>query len=266
MHFKLDIAYFSGHSGYMEILFLGVGEACDERCPNTSLHIVTGKGSRFLLDCGFTTPHRYFAYCADANELDCVWISHFHGDHFFGIPLLLLRFWEMGRGKSLFVAGPSGVKEKVEAAMELAYPAFMPRLQYDVDFLEIEPGTEWHVNGADWRTAENIHSERSLALRIDDGEHSLFYSGDGRFTRETLSLAKGCDLAVHEAFWLKKEVVNHGNIVSCLEFADKAAVKHLAVVHVQRNCRRDERNEILQLMRSSPVSACMPESGEIITL
>ena len=111
----------------MEIQFLGVGEACDEEHPNTSLLVTTSKGGSFLLDCGFTTPHIYFGLHRQVDELDAVWISHFHGDHFFGIPLLLLRFWEMGREKRLIIAGQDGVKEKVHSAMELAYPGFIDK-------------------------------------------------------------------------------------------------------------------------------------------
>ena len=250
----------------MKIHFLGVGEACDERCPNTSLHVTTGKGQRFLIDCGFTTPHLYFGYYREPDELDAVWISHFHGDHFFGIPLLLLRFWEMGRKKKLVIAGQQGTREKVAAAMELAYPGFMTRLMYHLDFAEIEPGHVREIAGTNWSTAENVHSQRSLALCLDDADHRIFYSGDGRPTRETQTLARGCDLIVHEAFWLDKEVENHGNIISCLEFVGKAGVKHLALVHLQRTCRETAKKTVAELVCDSPPYVFLPEPGDLFCL
>ncbi|MCK9295096.1 MAG: MBL fold metallo-hydrolase [Desulfobulbaceae bacterium] len=250
----------------MKVQFLGVGEACDERCPNTSLQVTAGNGQRFLLDCGFTTPHLYFAGSRDPDELDAVWISHFHGDHFFGMPLLLLRFWEMGRTKKLVIAGQRGTREKITAAMELAYPGFLPRLRYHLDFAEIEPGQVREIAGTSWRAAENIHSQRCLALCVADSGHRIFYSGDGRPTRETESLARGCDLIVHEAFRLDEEVENHGSVRGCLEFAGRAGGKHLALVHLQRDSRESARERIADLARDSGLHVFLPEPGDIFSL
>jgi len=250
----------------MEILFLGVGEACDEGHPNTSLHVTTGKGTCFLLDCGFTTPHLYFALHPQADELDAVWISHFHGDHFFGIPLLFVRLWEMGREKPLIIAGQDGVKEKVLSAMELAYPGFMDKLQYRLLFEETDPKQDVKIADTYWRTAENIHSQPSFSVRIDDGKHRLFYSGDGRPTAESQALAKGCDLLVHESFWLDKEVRNHGNVMSSIAFARKAGAPHLAFVHLERNFRKEAKKALRHIIEGESCHVFLPEAGDLFTL
>ena len=74
----------------MEIHFLGVGEACDGNQPNTSILLKTDSretAGPILLDCGFSVPHQYLSFNPPAEELETVWISHFHGDHFLGTPL-----------------------------------------------------------------------------------------------------------------------------------------------------------------------------------
>lgn len=245
---------------------MGVGEACDELFPNTSLHITTADRKRFLLDCGFTTPHIYFSYYEDPDALDGVWISHFHGDHFFGVPLLLLRFWEMGRRKKLFFAGQAGTEEKIVSAMELAYPGFISRLQFSVDFLQIKAELPHDILSTSWTVAENVHSQPCFSLRIDDGRQSVFYSGDGKPTSATISLARGCDLAVHESFLLAEEVANHGSISSCLDFARKAAVKKLALVHLERKVRRLGKENILSKIKNENFQVFLPEPGELICL
>ena len=95
----------------MNVFFVGVGEACDAKHGNTSIHVQTVNDTCLLCDCGFSAAHSYFAFCDDPDQLDMVWNSHFHGDHFFGMPLLLLRFWEMKRSKPLVIAGQAGVEE-----------------------------------------------------------------------------------------------------------------------------------------------------------
>lgn len=250
----------------MEISFLGVGEACDTHQPNTSIHVKTDGDERILLDCGFTVPHNYFALCDAPDELDVVWISHFHGDHFFGIPLLLLRFWEMGRSKPLHICGQSGIREKIVQVMELAYPDFLRRLKFRLEIIELEPESFVKIGSVLWKTAENMHSQRCFSVRIEDGRHSLFYSGDGKPTIKTLALASGCDLIIHEAFWMDKVAPGHGNVKKCLEFAEKAQAKNLALVHVNRDERRHQYNRIVTAIHNVSLHAFLPESGDIFYL
>jgi ribonuclease Z len=253
----------------MEITFLGVGESCDPEHPNTSLLINTvaaGVKRQLLLDCGFTVPHLYFAQCSDPEQLDCLWISHFHGDHFFGVPLLQLRLAEMGRRKPLLILGRQGIRDKMSQALELAYPGFAGKLGYPLEFLEVKPGQAWEMLSLQWQAAANEHSQPALAIRIDNQEKSLFYSGDGRPTRETIALAGGCDLAVQEAFSLEEESGSHGSIRHSLEFARQAGVSRLALVHIERRTRR-RRNEINELLgQATTVQAFLPETGQKLEL
>ncbi len=251
----------------MEVLFLGVGEACDTHYPNTSLLLKTNAGRQVLLDCGFTTPHIFFKYSTVADELDALWISHFHGDHFFGVPLLLLRLWEMKRKKPLAILGPRRIEEIIHQTMELAYPQFLEKLHYSLDFFEIEPGEPLAAIDLTWQTAENDHSQRSLAVRLESLGKAIFYSGDGRPTPATLELARGCDLIVHEAFLLSGDTPGHGNIAGCLDFARQAAAPNLALVHMQRQERPDSFREIFEMLQQDEmIHVFLPEPGESFLL
>jgi len=246
----------------MEVNFLGVGDACDPERFNTSLLVISGSKKHYiLLDCGFTTPHRYFADCSEPNQLDALWISHFHGDHFFGVPLLLLRFWEMGRSKPLLLAGPCGVQEKIEKALALAYPSFLGKLKYALQYRELEDGGAWSAAGFLWQVAAMEHSQPCLALKLSVGGKSLFYSGDGRPTVASASLAKGCTLMVHEAYRVVGQTANHGSLAGCLDLARQAGCEKLAIVHVAYYERGEA--EIQRLLRESGLPlAFLPEPGE----
>lgn len=252
----------------MEIVFLGVGEACDVRHPNSSLLLRNLEdGGSVMLDCGFNVPHQYFQVSEDPDEMKALWISHFHGDHFFGVPLMLLRFWEMARNRPLAILGQTGVKEKVLQALELAYPGFSARLQYELKFMELEPGVCLNKEGLIWRAAENEHSQRSLSVRIDAGKKSLFYSGDGRPTEATVALADKCDLVIHEAFRITGETSGHGTVQGSIDFARRAGAANLALVHVERQDRLHRRQQIEELLQGAKeLHAFLPEPGDIFRL
>ncbi len=248
----------------MQILFLGVGDACDPEHGNTSVHVTTAGQLHVLFDCGFTTPHTYFRDCIDPDQLDILWISHFHGDHFFGTPLLLLRFREMGRTKPLVIAGQSGIAETVSAVMDLAYPRFFSKLTFDLLYREIEPGRGHELNQVDFRTVETDHSQRNLGLLIDDGAHRFYYSGDGRPTGEVVSLVKDCDLVVHEAFRLNDEVRYHGSVAGCLKLAAQSHLKRLALVHLDRSFRRNRGDALAGILAEHPCVTFPVDGSEVV--
>jgi ribonuclease Z len=254
----------------MEITFLGVGEAFDENIPNTSMLVRTdieGKPLSLLLDCGYSVPPRFWRQGLEADTLDCIWISHFHADHAFGLPALLVRFWEEQRKKDLCFLGQKGIESFVLKCLDLAYPNFYPRLDFSLRFEEVEPGEMLMAFGLSWSTAVNDHPQRDLALRLEGEEKSLFYSGDGRATFETRSLAEGADLIVHEAFHLSKDIPGHGTIAECLEMARACRAKRLALVHIQRDIRREKFEEIKELIRSvQDVEVIIPEPGDKIVI
>ena len=252
----------------MKVHFLGVGEACDPERFNTSLLVRSeSKNHYILLDCGFTTPPRYFTDCFDRDQLDALWVSHFHGDHFFGIPLLLLRFWEMGRTKPLLLVGPDGLREKVEMALDLAYPAFGRKLRYGLQYLPVVETVSFEAAGFFWQTAPMDHSLSCLAVRVTSEGKSLLYSGDGRSTEAVADLARGCDLVVHEAYNVSGQTPGHGSLSECLALARQSGCAKMALVHVNRLERERAASELRKLSLPGDVpEVFLPEAGETLTL
>ena len=248
----------------MKVLFLGVGEACDSRHGNCSL-LVHAKDTTLLLDCGFSVPHRFFHYCDDPDCLDNVWISHFHGDHFLGLPLLLLRFWEMGRKRPLQFIGQENLKEKTLAALELAYPGFAEKLSFPLQFTTITPGTTVTINNLHIQAAVSGHSQKNYGLLVDDNKNRLYYSGDGRATEETRKLMHGCDLALHEAFTLRDHIPGHGSVESCLQLMDEENIHRMALLHMERKTRHRER-ETLKKIISGHAGLLLPKEDDVIPL
>lgn len=254
----------------MEVIFLGVGEAFDEELPNTSVLIRYGKGdsaTTFLLDCGFTAPPQFWREEPDVNVLDGIWLSHFHADHCFGLPAMMVRFWEEGRRKELTLLGQKGIDSFTRKCLDLAYPGFYERLTFPLTFIELEPDKRLEIFGLSFQTAENGHSQRDLALRIDGKGESIYYSGDGKPTPEGIALAQGSQLMIHEAFHMESEIPGHGTIKGSIDMAKRCEASNLALVHIQRDVRRQAIDRMHELKKmSEPLNVMIPEPGFRITL
>ena len=249
----------------MEIFFIGVGEACDTAHGNNSSLVTTDSGTRILLDCGFSVPHQYFRTVPDPTELDYIWISHFHGDHFLGLPLLFLRLWEMGRTHPLPIISQKGISDKVRAALEMAYPGFEEKLSFKLEFHVISPKETASFGGLSWSTALTQHSQYNLGLLLSDGSKKIYYSGDGRSNQQVAKLIQGCDIVVHEAFNLIDTFPYHGSITRCLKLADSANVGRIALVHLNHSFRKNEIEQIKQIVAARP-NTLLPVAGDRLTI
>lgn len=255
----------------MRVTFVGVGEAFDEILPNTSLYVeamVLGVRRTVLLDCGFTAGAAFFACPALAAGdrepgPEAVWLSHFHGDHYFGLPYVLARWHEAGRTAPLTVYGGEGGEAKVAAVLDLAYPNLREKLCFTLHFVTVRPGEAFSLVGLPAQTALTGHGAPCLALRLETGRGALYYSGDGAPSEACREMASGSALVVQEAYGLAAGIPGHGSVAAALELAEAAEAGALAVVHVRRELRRERGEEIRRMLADSGTRAFMPEPGTV---
>ena len=80
-------------------------------------------GKRILLEAGPSVLAEMKRHGIEADSLDAIVISHLHGDHFGGIPALLLHAqFVAGRRKPLLLVGPFGLKERLQEVFDLLFP------------------------------------------------------------------------------------------------------------------------------------------------
>ncbi|ACS81437.1 MBL fold metallo-hydrolase [Maridesulfovibrio salexigens] len=216
----------------MKCTFLGVGSAFDAKQTNVSV-LVNAEGRNFLLDCGFNAGHKCIRELQDPSLLDAVWISHFHGDHFFGLPFIFGSCLTAGRSKEIHICGPQGIEGKVVQIIDLAYPTMRAKLGFDVVFHECCPGEEGSVAGFNLRTCAMDHSESAQGLRLECAGKTVFYSGDGSLTEDCLSVGRNVDLGILESYGLDESVKGHSSVAECIEFAHSAEMGKVALVHLE---------------------------------
>src|SRR5262249_26555933 len=94
-----------------------------------------------LLDCGATSLTALRQAGLDPGEIGAVFVSHLHGDHFGGLPFLILDGQFSGRAAPLSIAGPPGTARRLHDAMEIMFPGSATvRRRFDVDVSELTPG------------------------------------------------------------------------------------------------------------------------------
>jgi ribonuclease BN (tRNA processing enzyme) len=99
-----------------EIVFVGTSDAFGAGGRRQSAVFLRAPGGGVLIDCGTTTATGFNHLGIDRNEIDSIVISHFHGDHYGGIPILLLAaLYEDARKQPLRIAGPPGIEQQVRS-------------------------------------------------------------------------------------------------------------------------------------------------------
>ncbi len=253
----------------IEAVFCGVGEAFDENLPNTSVLVRFShqyKSRYILFDCGFTAAPAFWKTASDPLDLDGVWISHLHGDHFLGLPQLLLRFSEHGRDKNLYICGVNGVRKAVTESMELAYPSKIKNLSFKIIFSEVDPSSPFDIAGISARAVDIEHPVPSLGVRCDFEGKSLFYTGDGKVPDPALPVIGDCELGIFETFTLDTPTPGHSSVLEAASVARACGVKHLAAVHMNRDQRRRNGPLVRETLVQAGVRGFLPEPGDSLQL
>ena len=107
----------------LDLLFLGSGNAFAAEGRAFSSFLLNG---RYLFDCGPTVLQQLRKANVSSHDIEVVVISHFHADHFFGLPFLLLDGHYSGRIRDLTIVGPPGIEAQTEQLVRLGYPGLKP--------------------------------------------------------------------------------------------------------------------------------------------
>ena len=165
-----------------EVIFIGTSDAFGAGGRRQSAVLVRGPSGTALLDCGATTGSGLNELGIAIDEIDAIVVSHFHGDHFGGIPLLLLAAnYEDARNRPLHIAGPIGVEQRVrQVAASMGHPIENRSWNFPIDFHELPAGQRREVGPVRANAFETHHSPDASphGLRIDLGGPTIVYSGD----------------------------------------------------------------------------------------
>ena len=215
----------------MRLTVVGCGDAFGSGGrANTCFWIETGDAV-IALDFGATSLVALKRLGLDPSSIDLVMLSHLHGDHFGGLPFLLLDgHFDGQRKKPLTIVGPPGTGERLIAAMEVFFPgSSRNEWRYELRVVDLPCLAPYRFRHVEIETREVIHPSGapSTGVRIADGQRSLAYSGDTMWTDRLIEIADGADLFIIECYKMTGTPKNH------LDFATiEAQRSHLATARV----------------------------------
>ena len=133
-----------------KLLILG----CNSATPTTNSHptsqYLSIQGHHFLIDCGEGTQVQLRKYKVQFLKITHIFISHLHGDHYYGLPGIISSFNLLDRKKPLTIFGPKGLKEILHVIIENSHTTLKfdliidelekqsPQIIFDTDSLSVE--------------------------------------------------------------------------------------------------------------------------------
>jgi ribonuclease Z len=222
------------------ITFLGTSAASVNLYSPTSTCLVEGGDTRILIDAGIGALRQLHRVHVDPAGIDALLITHWHFDHFAGLPRLLKS---RKRSSVLSVYGPRpsilarayvvGLLQSAHVRFE-ALPDNSSRDCGDMRIMSVP--TDHDIASCGWVLAERAPGKQRAQRRI-------VISGDTRPTPAIISAARGADLLVHEATYLDKQATRaythqHSTVAQAANLAVEARVGALALTHIAHRYSR----------------------------
>ena len=218
------------------VTFAGSGDAFGSGGRyQACIHLRPEGGDPVLLDCGATSLSALKRLGLDPGEIAAVFVSHLHGDHFGGLPFLILDGQFNRRTTPLTIAGPPGTADRLRQAMETAFPGSpAARRRFALDVIELAPGSTTTVNGTEVTSWEVDHPSGAppLALRLRAGGTTIAYTGDTAWTENLAAAADHADLLIAEAYQYDKPVPYHLRYTDLRTHRADLASRRIVLTHM----------------------------------
>jgi ribonuclease BN (tRNA processing enzyme) len=220
----------------MQLQFVGCGDALGSGGRyNTCFH-VTGSHVNFLIDCGASSLPALKRLAIARDDIDLILITHFHGDHFGGLPFLLLDAQFTRRTRPLVIAGPEGIETRLTQVMEALFEnSSKTQQRFDLRVVALKPGGTRAFGAVDVTPHPVVHGESGgphLAYRVEAENRVIAYSADTEWTETLIPLGRDADLFIAEAYYYDKVVKNHLSLKTLEAHLAEIRPKRLLLTHM----------------------------------
>jgi ribonuclease BN (tRNA processing enzyme) len=194
---------------------LGSGDAFGSGGRNQTAFYIKSPEVNILIDCGASILSALKRNNLSTNDIDVVVLTHFHGDHFAGVPFLLLDAAIIAkRKKKLKIISPGDGEWKIKQLFNLLYPGSEAIFDdLDLEFVYYDKYETLKNDNYNITAFPAMHTEHVFphSLKISIGERILGFSGDTAWTEDLIEVAKNTDLFMCECNFFTTENEGHLN-------------------------------------------------------
>ena len=158
----------------LDVVFLGTSGSMPTAKRALSATLVRRGGDRLLFDCAEGTQRQLLRSDVGLVELAEIYLTHFHADHYLGLPGMLKTYSLRGRELPLTIYGPRGLQDLLATLRRI-----VGRLSYAVEAVELEPGARLARDGYRLETFAVAHGITAVGYALVEEERP------GRFDVET---------------------------------------------------------------------------------
>jgi ribonuclease BN (tRNA processing enzyme) len=220
----------------MQVRFVGCGDAFGSGGRSNTCFHVTGESANFLIDCGASSLPALKRLGIVRDEIDLILITHFHGDHFGGLPFLLLDAQFTRRTRPLVIAGPKGIETRLTQVMEALFEnSSKTKQRFELSVVALEPEQPRSFGAVTVTPFPVVHGDSGgpfLAYRIETEGRVIAYSADTEWTETLVPAAGEADLFIAEAYYYDKVVKNHLSLTTLEAHLGKIRPKRLVLTHM----------------------------------
>ena len=218
------------------VTFIGTSDAFGAGGRRQSaIFVDTGTGG-LLLDCAPTTGTGLAALGIPRDAIDAIAISHFHSDHFAGIPQLLLAMTYADRRRApLVIAGPPEIEARVRrVAAAMGHDLRDREPPFPLRFVELPVDRAAALGSARVSAFPVHHQPEALphGLCVEVGGRRIVYSGDTGWFDELPAAARGADLFVCECNFYEPVFEYHLDYRTLWARAPELACERLVLTHL----------------------------------
>ncbi len=175
--------------------------------PTSSLLVLNGR--KVIIDCGLGVTRGLVDQGMALKEIDLIFVTHLHSDHYLELGPLLHTAWTAGLKTPVTVIGPEGLEEywlnfllAMKADIDLRIEdEGRPDIRRLISFRVLDDGEVLKDQGLKVLAMRNEHPPLvdTFALRLSNGKHDVVFSGDTAYLPGLADFAKDADLLIHEA-------------------------------------------------------------------
>jgi ribonuclease BN (tRNA processing enzyme) len=220
----------------MQLRFVGCGDAFGSGGRNNTCFHLTGARTNLLIDCGATSLPALRRLEIVRNDVELILITHFHGDHFAGLPFFLLDAQFARRTKPLVIAGPDGIETKLPQLMEALFEnSSKTKQKFELSVMTLAPEQTVSFGAASVTPYSVVHGQSGgpfLGYRVAAEGRVVAYSADTEWTETLIPLGHEADLFIAEAYTYEKAVKNHLSLAALEARLGEIRPKRLVLTHM----------------------------------